>query len=247
MYERIFMKKDKELQRSFIVEGNIGAGKSTFLHILKQYLNVQIMLEPHEQWQNVGDGHNLLDLFYKDPTRWAYSFQSYAFITRIMMQQAHARTNPYTIQILERSVFSDRYCFALNAHELNYMNPLEWKIYQEWFTWLVDDYLPKPDGFIYLRTNPTICYNRLKKRNRNEETTVSLEYITKLHQKHENWLVEKKGIAPSIAQIPVLVLECDADFERNKAEQEKHVEQVGAFVISHLPIGGNQSSLSPLL
>ncbi len=236
-----------EMQRSFIVEGNIGAGKSTFLHMLKQYLNVQIMLEPHEQWQNVGDGHNLLDLFYKNPTRWAYSFQSYAFISRIMMQQAHARTNPYTAQVLERSVFSDRYCFAFNAYELGYMNPLEWRIYQEWFSWLVETYLPQPDGFIYLRTDPTICYNRLKKRNRNEETAVSLDYIERLHQKHESWLINKKDIAPSIAQIPVLVLNCDADFEDNKREQEKHVEQVGNFMVSHLSIAENHPPIMPTL
>ncbi len=235
------------MQRSFIIEGNIGAGKSTFLHMLKQYLNVQIMLEPHAQWQNIGNGHNLLDLFYKDPKRWAYSFQSYAFITRIIMQQAHARTNPYTVQILERSVFSDRYCFALNAYELHYMNQLEWKMYQEWFSWLVDTYLPKPDGFIYLRTNPAVCYERLKKRNRNEEVAVSLDYITRLHTKHEEWLVEKKGIIPSLAQVPVLVLDCDADFEHDKAEQEKHVEQIGAFVLSQVPMVDNQLPAAPLL
>jgi deoxyadenosine/deoxycytidine kinase len=237
------MKKDIGAQRSFIVEGNIGSGKSTFLNILKQYLNIQIMLEPHEQWQNIG-GHNILDLFYKNPKRWAYSFQSYAFISRVMMQQAYARTNPYTVQILERSVFSDRYCFALNAYELGYMNDLEWKMYREWFSWLIDTYIAKPDGFIYLRANPKICYERLKKRSRNEEATVSLDYIMRLHEKHENWLVEKKEA--SVAEIPVLVLECDADFEHNKAEQEKHVEQVGAFVLSYLPSVSYPSPISPL-
>jgi deoxyadenosine/deoxycytidine kinase len=240
------MKKDIEVQRSFIVEGNIGAGKSTFLQILKQYLNVQVMLEPHEQWQNIGNGYNLLDLFYKDPKRWAYSFQSYAFVSRIALQNAYTRTNPYAVQILERSVFSDRYCFAFNAYELGYMNALEWKIYQEWFAWLVDTYVTKPDGFIYLRTNPSVCYNRLKKRSRDEEATVSREYIEKIHEKHENWLMEKKGIESSLAQIPVLVLDCDADFETNKAEQERHVEQVGAFVLSHIPSIACQSPLSPV-
>jgi deoxyadenosine/deoxycytidine kinase len=239
------MKKDMGAQKSFIVEGNIGAGKSTFLNMLKQYLNIQIMLEPHEQWQNVG-GYNLLDLFYKDPKRWAYSFQSYAFISRIMTQEAHMRTNPYLVQILERSIFSDRYCFASNAYELGYMNELEWKIYREWFSWLVETYLHKPDGFIYLRTNPKVCYERLKKRSRNEEATVSLEYIAKIHEKHENWLIEKKEIAPSLAHVPVLILECDADFEHNKAEQEQHVEQVGAFILSYLPTTSCQSPISPL-
>ena len=154
-------------QRYFIIEGNIGAGKSTFLKMIKEYLNLQVVMEPHEQWQKVGDEHNLLDLFYKDPKRWAYTFQSYAFVSRIMNQQAHARTNPYMVQLLERSVFSDRYCFAYNAYELGYMNALEWKLYQEWFSWLVDTYMRRPDGFIYLQTNPDICYERLPKKKKN--------------------------------------------------------------------------------
>lgn len=240
------MKKDPIKQRYFIIEGNIGAGKSTFLKMLKKYLNIQAVVEPNEQWQDVGDGHNLLDHFYKDTKRWAYTFQSYAFVSRIMNQQAHARINPYLVQVLERSVFSDRYCFAYNAHELGYMNALEWKIYKEWFSWLVDTYMAKPDGFIYLRTNPKICYERLKKRNRHEEAQVSLEYISRLHDKHEGWLIKKEGVTPMIKEVPVLVLDCDIDFESNRAEQEKHVEDVGAFVMSHLPAGSQQSPISPI-
>lgn len=240
------MKKDMSAPRTFIIEGNIGAGKSTFLKIVKQYLNVQAVVEPHEQWQNVVEGHNLLDNFYRDPKRWAYTFQSYAFVSRLMNQQAHARINPYTAQVLERSVFSDRYCFAYNAYELSYMNALEWKIYTEWFTWLVDMYMTLPDGFIYLRTKPSVCYERLKKRNRHEESTVSLEYITRIHEKHEQWLIEKEEIAVGIKKVPVLVLDCDAEFETNRAEQERHVQEVGAFVMEHIPSSSNRSPISPL-
>ena len=51
--------------KSFIVEGNIGAGKSTFLKIIQKHLDVQVVFEPHEKWQKVIDGQNLLDKFYK--------------------------------------------------------------------------------------------------------------------------------------------------------------------------------------
>lgn len=244
--ERKLMKKETAPPRSFIVEGNIGAGKSTFLKILKQYLNIQAVVEPHEQWQNVGNGDNILDLFYRDTKRWAYTFQSYAFVSRIMNQQAHARINPYTVQVLERSVYSDRYCFAYNCYELGYMNALEWKMYTEWFSWLVDTYMLPPHGFIYLRTKPSVCYERLQKRNRQEEATVSLDYITKIHKKHEKWLIDKEGVMPGIKQVPVLVLDCDAEFEHNRAEQEHHVQEVGAFVMEYIPVGSNQSPISPL-
>lgn len=236
----------KPRQRYFIVEGNIGAGKSTFLKILQKYLNLQIVLEPHERWQNILEGENLLDKFYRDPQRWAYTFQSYAFVSRVMEQEAHASTNPFLVQILERSVFSDRYCFAQNCFELGYMSALEWKLYQEWFEWLVETYVAKPDGIIYVRTSPDTCYERLHKRSRVEEMSVSREYLKRLHDKHERWLIEKEQISPSVKDIPVLVLECNGDFENNREEREKHIDQVGSFVLSHIPGASSQSPLSPL-
>lgn len=239
--------KDIKQQRCFIVEGNIGAGKSTFLKMLKRYLNVQIVLEPHEKWQNIGDGHNLLEHFYCDPKRWAYTFQSYAFVSRVLSQQEHAKVNTHTVQILERSVFSDRYCFAKNAYELGYMNALEWKLYQEWFDWLLDANVVQPAGFIYMQVDPQVCYDRLRKRSRNEEATVSLDYIQRLADKHENWLIDKKDISKKLMNVPVLTLPCNIDFENNKAEQERHVEEVGAFVLSLDPAAFSQSPISPLL
>ena len=63
-----------------MIEGNIGAGKSTFLKVLQNQLNADIIFEPTNKWQEIDRESNLLDLFYKDTPRWAYTFQSYAFI-----------------------------------------------------------------------------------------------------------------------------------------------------------------------
>ena len=46
-----------------------------------------------------------------------------------------------------------------------------------------------PDGFVYLRTSPTTCLRRLKRRARGEETGVDATYLTSLHSKHESWLL----------------------------------------------------------
>jgi len=227
--------------KNFIVEGNIGAGKSTFLKMIKDYLNVQIVYEPLTKWQSVGGtSENILEKFYNDTSRWAYSFQTYAFITRIMEQEEHAKINTYPTQILERSVYSDRYCFAKNCFESGTMTSLEWKLYQEWFTWLVDNYTVKPSGFIYMQTDPLVCYQRLQKRNRSEESVVPIEYLQKLHDKHEEWLIEKIGVAPYLKDTPVLILNCNDDFEHNIAQQERHVEKIVAFLHEH-QIGGLDS------
>jgi deoxyadenosine/deoxycytidine kinase len=216
-------------QKVLIVEGNIGAGKSTFLKMLDTYLDVQVVYEPDKKWQNVADGESLLDKFYTDTKRWAYTFQTYAFVTRVVEQKMSAEKNPTTAQVIERSVYADRYCFAQNCYEMGLMSSLEWKLYQEWFSWLVDNYTVKPTGFIYLRAEPEICYERIAKRSRAAEKGVAFDYIKMLHQKHEEWLIDRKNLSPALQDIPVLTLPCDTEFENNPEEQEKHVEQIKKF------------------
>lgn len=213
------------------LEGNIGAGKSTFLKLVKHYLNVDIVAEPTDKWQGGNQEENLLNLFYKDTKRWAYTFQSYAFITRIQEQETSIAQNPDKIvQILERSVYCDRYCFAKNCYENGTMSPLEWHMYTEWFSWLVEAYTTKPDGFVYLQTSPEVCLERMKKRNRSEESTVSFDYLQSIHNKHEKWLIQKEDLAPVTAHIPVLRLTCNEDFENSKEIQEHHIEELTQFI-----------------
>jgi deoxyadenosine/deoxycytidine kinase len=220
--------------RAFIVEGNIGAGKSTFLKVIQKYLDATIIFEPLDKWQNVGgSSENLLHKFYTDTQRWSYTFQTYAFVSRVVAQEEHARRHAGGVHILERSVFSDRYCFAKNLFELGTMTALEWKLYQEWFAWLVEQYVVQPAGFIYMRTDPQVCYKRLQHRGRHEEAIVPFEYLMQLHTKHEQWLMEREGVAESLKEVPVLVVPCDQDFEHDTAEQERHMTAIAQFINDH--------------
>ena len=52
-------------------------------------LSWQVVPEPVEKWQNIhdasgGEPSNLLEAFYKNPERYAYTFQNYVFVTRLM-------------------------------------------------------------------------------------------------------------------------------------------------------------------
>lgn len=221
-----------------MVEGNIGAGKSTFLRLIEEHLPVQIVYEPVHQWQQIAAGDNLLDRFYQDTKRWAYTFQSYAFITRVMEQQKKAAEATHGLQIIERSVYSDRYCFARNCFEMGTMSPLEWSLYREWFDWLIENYVQKPAGFIYLRTSPEKSYERLKKRARSEEKVVPLEYLTLLHEKHEQWLIGKENVAKSLSNVPVLVIEADKEFENYPAQMKEYVAQIAEFLATVSPAQG---------
>jgi deoxyadenosine/deoxycytidine kinase len=80
------------------------AGKSTFLDLLgTRNADFCLVQEPVHKWTSVEEGEadsdeitasqksggNLLGLFYKDSERWAYTFQTYAFLSRMKSQMKH--------------------------------------------------------------------------------------------------------------------------------------------------------------
>ncbi|RYR78864.1 hypothetical protein Ahy_A01g003730 [Arachis hypogaea] len=179
---------------TFCVEGNISVGKTTFLQrIANETIElrdlVEVVPEPISKWQDVGPDHfNILDAFYAEPQRYAYTFQNYVFVTRVM-QERESSGGIKPLRLMERSVFSDRMVFVRAVHEANWMNEMEISIYDSWFDPVVSS-LPGliPDGFIYLRASPDTCHKRMKLRKRAEEGGVSLDYLRDLHEKHESWL-----------------------------------------------------------
>lgn len=192
-------------KRPFVlsIEGNIGVGKSTLLDYLKEHLPLTIGQEPCEQWQQVGKG-NLLDHFYQDPQRWAYTFQTYALLTRIQLQKSVIASAQTPFCVFERSVYSDHFCFAQTAFELGSMKPLEWNLYQKLFNWLTTREQIPLDAIVYLRLSPEGCHKRIQQRARSEEQSISHDYLQRIHQHHETWLLDHHA-----KQIPLLIINID--------------------------------------
>lgn len=67
----------------YSIEGNIGSGKSTLLQLLRSHIpTMTVSPEPIGEWQRIGS-YNILEAYYNDSKRWAYSFQTYALLTRM--------------------------------------------------------------------------------------------------------------------------------------------------------------------
>ena len=180
-----------------LIEGNIASGKSTVVTALQQlkgFGKIQCILEPLDAWQNIRDSsnENILDKFYKDMKRYCYTFQSYAFLTRVALFDEIDYTADYVF--MERSIFTDRDVFAKNCYMQGIMPELEWKIYNDWFSWMLAKTFPKLDvTILYLRCEPSICKSRLDNRARSEEQSVTLQYLTQIHQRHEDWLLREEN------------------------------------------------------
>lgn len=215
----------------YIVEGNIGAGKSTFLTLLAQNApHVSIALEPLNNWQRSVHGQSLLANFYTDPKRWAYTLETLTMLCRVREHIAE-QNNPHQNRIMERSIYSGHYCFAKNGYEHNFMSSLEWEMYNHQFNFLIPNTCRAPQGFIYLRVRPEVAFERIKKRARSEEQSITLEYLKQLHEKHESFLCVNKKTNPHIAITPTLILDCNEEFESNEAQLQDHITKVQEFML----------------
>lgn len=212
----------------FTIEGNIGAGKSTLVKIIKEKLEeekyIKFLQEPVKQWLNLknSEGDNILNLFYKDKKRWSYSFQMNAFISKQKLIEKCIDENKKIETIIsERSVFTDRECFAKQLKEDGYIDDLEWKLYNNWYRWLTNKSDLKISGIIYLKCSPSTSYSRIKQRAREEEDLIPYEYLCNIHQKHEDWLNNTK--------IPVLIIDVENDFESDIKNQEIIIDKIIKF------------------
>ncbi|NXU77257.1 DGUOK protein, partial [Oreotrochilus melanogaster] len=98
-------------------------GKSTFLKLLGvTFPEWHLVTEPVAQWRKVPargtaeapvGSTNLLQMMYKEPTRWSYTFQTFSCLSRLkaMLEPPSQGPSipPHPVQVFERSIYSDRY------------------------------------------------------------------------------------------------------------------------------------------
>lgn len=193
------------MSRLFSIEGNIGSGKSTLIKMLKENKdnkNIIFMEEPVSKWIEIQDtdGHNMIEKFYNNKKRYAFSFQIMAFISRLSMIKQCIKKNPNATIICERSINTDRNVFAKMLYDDGDIEDVEYQIYLNWFDEFIND-IPNT-GIIYVKTSPKISHERVIKRKRKGED-IPLIYLERCHLYHETWI--------NTTDVPVLKLFGDED------------------------------------
>uniref|UniRef100_A0A8C5P3X2 Deoxyguanosine kinase n=1 Tax=Jaculus jaculus TaxID=51337 RepID=A0A8C5P3X2_JACJA len=235
-------------------ELSLTVGKSTFVKLLrKTYPEWHTATEPVATWQNIQASGiqnadtaqslgNLLNMMYREPARWSYTFQTFSFMSRLKVQlepfPKKLIQTKKPIQIFERSVYSDRYVFAKNLFENGSLSDIEWHIYQDWHSFLLQAFANRVcvHGFIYLQASPQICLKRLYQRARVEEKGIQLAYLEQLHGQHEDWFIHKstKLHFEALQSVPVLVLDVTDDFSEEVVKQEELMRKVGNTFVKNL-------------
>ena len=176
----------------FSIEGNIGAGKTTIIHHLQQIYGDQVILveEPVKDWQNL-KGENLLKKKNDDLNRWGYSFEAYVLITK-MNELTKVAFSDKKIILIERCMLTDKVFFDINV-ENGFSNPMEEAMFKNLYEFLSNNVYPKLSGIIYLDTPVEECINRMIKRGRRAEKSLTKEYLTQLDDNFKK-VIKESGI-----------------------------------------------------
>lgn len=210
------------------VEGNIGVGKSTFINILKtKWNNCEVVSEPVDMWKQLvgSDGKNILQTFYEDIPRWAYSFQNVACITRMMKIEEAIRSTNSKYIFLDRSLGTDKNVFEAMLHDDGKLNQIEHSMYNLWCDFYHKYVRPQDNQiYIYLKASPETCANRIKKRGRVEEESIGLDYLTGLANYHDKWLLSEK------LNSNVIVIDCEEEFELDEEKHNQMMRQIKTHI-----------------
>jgi deoxyadenosine/deoxycytidine kinase len=191
------------------IEGDIGAGKTTLIDKLKAaHPDWHFIDEPVGTWTKLqtSDGKNLLELFYEDKTRYSYTFQNCALLSRAMNiaktiedWERRCRLNPeeeqYNVFVTERCIETDFNVFAKMLHDDGHMNLMEWDLYKMWYDY-VKKQSPALSGIVYVNTPPDICHARIAIRGRKGEDGIPLEYLKNLEVYQNAWLHGAENTVP---------------------------------------------------
>ena len=117
----------------FSIEGNIGSGKSTLVKLLKEKCvnnkNLLFLDEPVDEWTKLTDEHgkNMIEKFYDNQAKYAFSFQTMAYITRLSKLRKALKSNPHSVIITERSLYTDKYVIAKMLFEDDKIDMVNYK------------------------------------------------------------------------------------------------------------------------
>ena len=159
------------------IAGNIGARKTSLTELLAKHYGWEahfedVIVNPY------------LDDFYTHMERWSFNLQIY-FLKSRFQQLLKIKNGKKTI-VQDRTIYEDAHIFAPNLKAMGLMNQRDFKNYQELFE-LMESLIQGPDLLIYLRSSIPNLVNKIHKRGRDYENSISIDYLSRLNERYEAW------------------------------------------------------------
>ncbi|RAU82319.1 deoxynucleoside kinase [Pontibacter arcticus] len=160
------------------IVGNIGAGKTTLATKLSQHFKWDLYLESV-------DNNPYLKDFYEDMERWAFHLQVFFLNSRFSQVQQIQANGRSVIQ--DRTIYEDAHIFAQNLHQSGMMSTRDYDNYFALFQSMIS-MVKAPDLIIYLKADLPKLIGQIEKRNRDYESSISINYLRNLNEHYNTWM-----------------------------------------------------------
>jgi deoxyadenosine/deoxycytidine kinase len=170
------------------IGGNIGSGKSTLIQSLTETAGIShsvqknwtILSEPIERWGP------WLKLFYDDMVKHAFGFQMKVMYEYMFVKALSKKKNVIT----ERSPMDSVFVFGNHLQEKGVLQDHEYNLLKQFYQeigW-------RPHIYIYISSDPEVCYNRIAERKRQCESDISLDYLIELNRHYETFVKSLQNV-----------------------------------------------------
>lgn len=198
--------------RFIAIEGAIGAGKTSLVKLLGEKFDAKMILEKDEE-------NPFIEKFYQDRETYAFQTQIFFLLSRYKQYQSLAQRDLFSSVVVIDYLFQrDRIFAALNLKEQ------ELALYDQIHN-LVKIKIPKPDLVIFLQTSAEVLEERIKKRGRDYEKLMDLQYLVAVNTAFNNFFFY-------YTETPLLVINTnEIDFVEKKCDLEVLINKINSHKI----------------
>lgn len=196
--------------RFLVIEGNIGAGKTSLATMLADELNTRLLLEQFAD-------NPFLPKFYAEPERYSFPLELSFLADRYNQIKNHV-LQP---QLFHRLLISDYYFNKTAIFAANTLQPDEYDLFRRLFN-IVFESLPYPELYVYLHQNTSNLLGNIKIRGREYEKNITADYLKKIENGYFNYFRQEM-------RFPILVISIEKiDFIENQEDYRKIKETIFA-------------------
>ncbi len=196
--------------RYIVIEGVIGAGKTSLARLLAKRFNGQLVLEEFDQ-------NPFLERFYEDKKRWAFHTQLSFLASRFRQQKALLARDLFHQVVISDYIFDKDRIFA----HLNLKDD-ELQLYEMLFSQM-QVATPSPDLVVYLQSNTERLMKNIDERQRSYEARMSRGYIESLSEAYDFYFFR-------YTRCPLLIIKAThIDFVNNPAHLDELVRVIATL------------------
>ena len=165
------------------IAGNIGSGKTTLTTLLARHYGWT------PKFESVTYNPSLED-YYADIKRWSFALEMYFLQQRLHDVLEISKSKDVIIQ--DRTLFEGVHIFVANNYAQGNLSQRDYNTYMDTFNVMME-VVKEPDLMIYLKSSIPHLVAQIQKRGREYEQSISIDYLSGLNQRYEQWIASYKG------------------------------------------------------